>query len=159
MRKGNQMTKDEYWMSVALSLAKSAESIDEVPIGAVVVRDGKIISTGFNTRETLNKTNGHAELEAIATANKNLKSWRLVDCELYVTIEPCIMCAATLQQSRIKRVIYGSEDPKGGGVESIYAIGNDARLNHNFDVTKGVMRDECSRLLRDYFRRKRKKKE
>ena len=127
---------DEYWMNVALSLAKSAQSVDEVPIGAVIVKDGKLIASGFNTRETLHKVNGHAELEAIEAANRNLDSWRLVDCELFVTIEPCIMCAATIQQARFKRVIFGSEDPKGGGVVSLYALGNDTRLNHSFDVTR-----------------------
>ncbi len=150
------MNKDEYWMQVAISLARTAETMDEVPIGAVIVKDGKIISTGLNTRETLNKTFGHAEIEAIHSANNNLNSWRLVDCELYVTIEPCIMCAATLQQSRIKRVIYGADDVKGGGIESLYQIGRDDRLNHSFDVTKGIMKDECSQLLKDYFKKKRK---
>lgn len=149
------MNKDEYWMKVAVSLAKTAETLDEVPIGAVIVKDGKIVSTGLNTRETLKKTFGHAEIEAINTANSVLNSWRLVDCELYVTIEPCIMCAATLQQSRIRRVIYGADDIKGGGIESLYQIASDKRLNHTFDVTKGVMEEECSKLLKNYFKKKR----
>ena len=149
---------DNYWMKLALSLANSAKAIDEVPIGAIIVKENTLISAGFNTRETLKKLTGHAEIEAISRANKNLDSWRLNDCELYVTLEPCIMCAAALQQARIKRVIYGANDPKGGGLGSLYNINSDTRLNHNFEVTTGVLQEDCSNILKDYFRQKRKKK-
>ena len=143
-------------MEIALALAKAAESIDEVPIGAIIVKDGKVISTGFNTRETLNKTFGHAEIEAIKKANKVLQSWRLIDCELFVTIEPCIMCSATIQQARFKRVIFGAKDKKGGGLESLYRIAEDARLNHSFEVTSGVLEERCSDIMKSYFKNKRK---
>ena len=152
------MTKDEYWMGLALSLARSAKHIDEVPVGAVIVHQSGLVSTGFNLREKTQDPSAHAEMIAIRKASKILGSWRLGECSLYVTLEPCLMCAGAIYQSRFKKVVFGASDPKGGAMGSLYSIQEDERLNHRFEVSSGVLADECSNILSSFFRAKRKKK-
>lgn len=143
---------DIVFMQKALKLAHKAALRGEVPVGALVVSpDGEILATGENLRETLSTTLGHAELLALHRASKKIGNWRLTDCTLYVTLEPCVMCAGAIQQSRIGRVVYGAKDPKAGAVESLYTILSDSRLNHQVEVTSGVLADECSKVLTDFF--------
>ena len=154
----NHDKMDLHLMKLALKQAEISESIGEVPIGAIVVDGkGRIIAKSTNLREKLKSTLGHAELVAVHRACKKLDSWRLVDCTLYVTLEPCFMCAGALVQSRIKRVVYGAMDPKGGALHSLHTMGNDKRLNHSFDVTGGVCAEESSVMLKNFFRKKRLK--
>lgn len=143
-------------MQIALSLAKNAKLIDEVPIGAVIVKDNRIMGTGFNIKETRQNSCAHAEVIAIESACQNLKSWRLIDCELYVTLEPCIMCAGAIWQSRMNKVYYGTSDPKGGALGSLYEINKDLRLNHRFEVIPDILQKECSLILTEFFKSKRK---
>lgn len=145
----------EYWMSIALSLAETAATLQEVPVGALVVVDQKIISTGFNLRETLSDPTIHAEMIALKRASQNLARWRLQDCDLYVTLEPCLMCAGALYQSRIRKVYYGAPDPKGGATGTLYQVHVDNRLNHNFPVFGGVLAEDCAAILRTFFRQRR----
>ena len=148
---------DEKYMRLALKLAQQAEKMGEVPIGAVVVdKNGKLIAKATNLREKHKTTLGHAELVAIHRACKKLGSWRLAGCTLYVSLEPCFMCAGALVQSRISRVVFAAHDPKGGALKSLAELGNDQRLNHKFQVTSGVLAFECSVLLKDFFKKKRK---
>jgi len=142
-------------MRSALKLAEQAYENDEVPVGAVIVRDNRIIGRGFNQRQLLRDPTAHAELIAITAAAQAVNDWRLTDCTLYVTLEPCVMCAGAIVLSRLDRVIYGAADPKAGAVETLYALLSDARLNHQPDVLGGVLADECSRLLVDFFRKQR----
>lgn len=152
-------TADEAYMRLAIKQAELSKKIGEVPVGAVIVdKAGKVIAKGTNLRERETSTLGHAELVAIHRACKKLNSWRLIDCTLYVTLEPCFMCAGALLQSRISRVVFASHDPKGGALMTLAQLGNDSRLNHRFDVTSGVLADECSLLLKKFFKEKRKKK-
>lgn len=148
---------DEKFMRHAIRRAEAAEALGEVPIGAVIVKDGKIISSGKNMRET--KTNAllHAEITAIDRACKKLGAWRLCDCTLYVTLEPCPMCAGAIINSRIKRVVFGAYDKKAGAFGSVMDI-NSFPLNHKCEVRSGVLEDECASLLSDFFRELRKKK-
>lgn len=149
---------DKKFMRLAIRQARLSEKIGEVPVGAVIVdKNGKILASATNLREKQKTTLGHAELVAIHRACKKLGSWRLLDCTLYVTLEPCYMCAGALLQSRISRVVFASHDPKGGALETLAQIGNDSRLNHRFAVTAGVLADECSQLLKQFFKAKRKK--
>ena len=142
-------------MRRALSLAQSASDIDEVPVGALIVRDGQVIAEGFNQREKKFSVLSHAELEAIQIANQKLSSWRLIGCTLYVTLEPCLMCVGAIYQSRIDRVVFGAMDPKAGATGSLYNIHDDNRLNHKFQITSGVLESECGQILKDFFKRKR----
>jgi len=142
-------------MRRALSLAQSASDIDEVPVGALIVRDDQLIAEGFNQREKKFSVLSHAELEAIQVANRSLSSWRLTGCTLYVTLEPCLMCVGAIYQSRIERVVFGALDPKSGATGSLFNIQNDDRLNHRFQVTGGILAAECGQLLKDFFRKKR----
>ena len=148
--------QDIFYMRRALELAEVAKSLDEVPVGALIVREGKIIAEAYNLREKTQLATQHAELLVIESACQLLRSWRLLNCELYVTLEPCLMCAGALYQARISRVIYGCKDPKGGALGSLYSIHEDTRLNHNFAVTSEVLEIECSEILKTYFRMKRK---
>ncbi len=152
------LKQDMLWMELALSLAQTAYRKDEVPVGAVIIKNGQLISTGFNLREANHCATDHAEIRAIQKASQHLKSWRLVDCELYVTLEPCLMCAGALQQARIKRVVFAAHDPKAGALASLYQIQNDDRLNHRFEVTSGVLEEKSATLLKDFFRKKRASK-
>ncbi len=147
----------EYFLTEALRLAKKAGACDEVPIGAVVVKDSTIISEGFNRREQAQSATGHAEIMAIEAACHTLHSWRLADCDLYVSLEPCLMCAGALVQARIRAVYFGAWDPKGGALGSLYKIHEDVRLNHRFLVQGGICAEECGRLLSTFFQAKRKR--
>ena len=145
-------------MKQALREAHKALLIDEVPIGAVIVKEDKIIARGFNHRESRQDVTGHAELEAVRKANKKLKSWRLVDCDIYVTVEPCIMCSGALVQSRIKNIYYGAPDEKGGGLGSSINVLEAKNINHHPNVEGGILLEECSQIIKDYFKNKRKNK-
>ncbi len=145
-------------MKEALEEAKKAEAIEEVPIGAVIVKDDVIIGRGYNMKETLKDPTMHAEIIAIQAATKKIGSWRLTDCDMYVTIEPCVMCAGAISQARIKHLYVGSPDFKAGGVTSLYNILFDERLNHQVKVYCGIMREECSKIIKDFFKRLRKGK-
>lgn len=154
------MTEQEQWMREALAEGQKAEAIGEVPIGAVIVKDGTIIGRGYNTRETTNQATTHAEMLAIQEANRTLDNWRLEDCDLYVTVEPCPMCAGAVVLSRIRHVYYGTDDPKAGACDTLYHLTTDERLNHQSEVTAGVLRAECEKQMKDFFkalRAKRKK--
>lgn len=146
-------------MRMALELARRAGERDEVPVGALLVREGRILAQGYNLRETIHSPLGHAELITLQRASKKLGAWRLLDTTLYVTLEPCLMCAGALVQSRVARVVYGASDPKGGAAESLYRIFHDERLNHRVEVVGGVLAEESSQLLKEFFRRKRRKGE
>ncbi|WP_231739525.1 tRNA adenosine(34) deaminase TadA [Thalassoglobus polymorphus] len=141
----------EYWMMHAIDQAQRAFEQDEVPVGAVVVHEDRVIGEGYNQRESLNDPTAHAEMIAITQAAEELKSWRLLNCTLYVTLEPCPMCAGAIVQSRIPRLVYGTMDPKGGACNSLYQITDDARLNHRVNVTADVHQLECQTLLKEFF--------
>jgi len=148
----------ERYMEAAIKEAKKAAAIGEVPIGAVIVKAGQIISRAHNLREVTQKTSAHAEMLAIELANKALGSWRLEGCTLYVTLEPCSMCAGAIVQSRIPTVVYGANDPKGGCCGTIYNLLGEPRFNHESLVVSGVLADECGQLLSHFFRNLRKQK-
>ncbi len=150
-----QQEADTYFMGLALEQAKLAGQHDEVPIGAVVVYEGKVISTGYNRREIDNDPAGHAEFIALKMASEYLGVWRLSGCTVYVTLEPCLMCAGLMYQARIDRCVYGAADPKAGALGSLYSINADERLNHVFEVVSGVRSEECAELLKTFFREKR----
>lgn len=145
------MKSDETMMREALALAKQAQSLDEVPIGAAIFKDGKIVGEGFNTKETTNDPTKHAEINAIADAAKRLGRWRLHDCTLVVTLEPCPMCAGAIVNARLDRVVFGASDQKAGACRTLFKITDDPRLNHRCDVTGGVLEDECVELLQSFF--------
>jgi len=147
--------EDILFMRLALKEAGLAFLEGEVPVGAVVVKDGKVISSSHNLREISKDPSAHAEILAIRDATKISDSWRLTGLTLYVTKEPCIMCAGALVNSRITRLVYGCRDGKAGGVDSLYTILNDSRLNHQVEVVSGVLEDECAELLRDFFKERR----
>lgn len=144
-------------MQAALSLARAAALNDEVPVGAVIVKDHVIIGSGLNTREATTNVCAHAELMAVQEACHRLKSWRLDGCELFVTLEPCVMCAGALQQARIQKVTFAAFDPKGGALGSLYQVHQDTRLNHQFQVDAGICEQEAAQLLKSFFAAKRKK--
>ena len=139
------------YMKQAMKQAKKAYALAEVPIGCVIVREGKIIARGYNRRNTDKNTLAHAELTAIRKASKKTGDWRLEDCTLYVTLEPCPMCAGAIVQSRIKRVVYGAANPKAGCGGSVLNILDHAGFNHQVEVVSGVMAEECGALLSDFF--------
>ena len=146
---------DEHFMRRALELAREAGEAGEVPIGAVVVCQGEAIAEAGNRRERDNDPAGHAEFLAICQAARELERWRLPDCTVYVTLEPCIMCAGLMHQARIGRCVYGAADPKAGALGSLYAVHEDERLNHRFEAKSGVLADECTAVLREFFERRR----
>ena len=152
---------DRYYMQQALEEAKKAAALGEVPIGAVIVYKNEIIARAHNLRETTQNALTHAESMAIQEACKKIGSWRLEETTLYVTLEPCPMCAGAILQSRIPRVVYGARDIKAGCVDSLYRLLNDARFNHECEVTEGILGDECGQILTDFFKalRERKKQE
>jgi len=151
----NLLQPHDYWMRQALDQARAAFEKDEVPVGAVVVHEERVIAQAHNQRESLNDPTAHAEMIAITQAAEALKSWRLSDCTLYVTLEPCPMCAGAIVQSRLPTVIFGAADPKGGGCQSLYAITNDERLNHRSIVIGGVLEHESSTILSEFFQKQR----
>lgn len=142
---------DELWMSEALCEAQRAMARDEVPVGAVVVREGLVIARGYNRRETDCDPLAHAEVIALRAAARHLGSWRLSDCSLYVTLEPCAMCAGALVNSRVKRLVFGAFDPKAGFCGSLGNLVCDPRLNHRLEVRSGVLASEASQLLKSFF--------
>ena len=150
------MEKDIEFMKLALEQAKIAYKKDEVPIGAVIVCNDKVIAKGFNIREKRNDPTGHAEIVAIKKACKKRRSWRLEDCTIYVTVEPCSMCAGALLWTRIKRIVFGAFDAKGGALGSSYNLFVQKNLNHKAEITSGVLEEECSKLMKDFFKAKRK---
>jgi tRNA(adenine34) deaminase len=142
---------DGVFMGLALKQARIAASMGEVPIGAVVVSDGEVIASGYNRRETDADPSAHAEFTALVAASRRLGRWRLTGCTVYVTLEPCLMCAGLMQLARIDRCVYGAADPKGGALGTLYEVHRDERLNHSFEVTAGVCEQECSALLSGFF--------
>lgn len=146
---------DIHWMRLALSEAARAAMIDEVPVGSVVVLDGQVLGRGSNRRETDRDPTAHAEVLALRQAARAGSNWRLCDATLYVTQEPCPMCAGALVNARIKRLVYGCPNPKAGAVRTLYRVVDDGRLNHRVEVTEGVLADECGALLRRFFAAKR----
>ena len=144
------------YMEMALEEAKLAELEDEVPVGCVIVKDDKVIAKAHNLRETNHDPLGHAETLAIKKASEVLNDWQLVNCELYVTVEPCIMCAGAIIQSRISKVIYGASDLKGGAFGSSINVLDAQNINHRPEIVKGVLEKECVEIIKNYFRSKRK---
>ncbi|RNC96233.1 nucleoside deaminase [Lysinibacillus halotolerans] len=157
----NIFDKDRKFMEEAIVEAKKAAALGEVPIGAVIVYEDKIIGRAHNLRETSQNAVTHAELMAIQQACETIGSWRLEETTLYVTLEPCPMCAGAILQSRVPRVVYGARDMKAGCVDSLYRLLNDSRFNHECEVIEGILADECGQLLTNFFRaiRERKKEE
>ena len=143
------------WMRLALDEARAAAAEDEVPVGAIVVAGGRVIAAGHNQREQLNDPTAHAEMIALTQAAATLGSWRLEGCVLYVTLEPCPMCAGAILQARVPTVVWGTADPKADAVATLYRLFDDARLNHRVEHVGGVLADECGRILTDFFRGKR----
>ncbi len=165
----NKSMNDIDYMKLALEQARIAYSLGEVPIGALVVyqpfdkgtrkplADAKVISRAYNLRESTNNPAAHAEFLAIQKAAQKLNTWRLVDCTVYVTLEPCVMCAGLMHQSRIKRCVYAAYDKKAGALGTLYAVHEDKRLNHCFEVTSGVLEEESVCILKDFFKNRRAK--
>lgn len=147
--------KHEVWMRLALEQAEKAYARDEVPIGAVIVNNGQILATAYNEREKNQDPTAHAEIVAIRKAAEKVGHWRLIDAVLYVTLEPCPMCAGAIIQSRIRHLVYGASDPKGGAVDSVIKILKQNLWNHKVEVTAGVLEEECSAILKKYFQAKR----
>ncbi|MCX7794088.1 MAG: tRNA adenosine(34) deaminase TadA [Thermodesulfovibrionales bacterium] len=144
------------FIKFAIEEALKASEKEEVPVGAVIVLDGKVIARAHNQKESLPDATAHAELIAIKEACRKINNWRLEEATIYVTKEPCIMCAGAILNARIKRLVYGCDDPKGGAVKSLYNVLNDQRLNHQVEVIGGVMEEECKRILKDFFKKLRK---
>jgi tRNA(adenine34) deaminase len=145
----------EYYMRLALQEAERAFLEDEVPVGAVIVSNRRVVASAHNQREQLRDATAHAEIIAITQAAQSIGGWRLDECALYVTLEPCPMCAGAIIQARIPLVVYGAADPKAGAVESLYHLLDDSRLNHRADVLSGVMAQSCGEILTRFFRAKR----
>lgn len=148
----------QYWMREAIQEALKAEAIGEVPIGAIVVWQNQIIGRGYNLRETTFDATAHAELIAIRQASEKLGAWRLLDCTLYVTLEPCPMCAGAIVQARVPTVVYGTTDPKAGCAGTLMNLLQEPRFNHRTEVIDGIMQEECAALLTNFFRKLRSKK-
>ena len=153
-----ELTTDEYYMKEAIKQAKKAEKIMEVPIGCVIVYEDKIIGRGYNKRNLKKTTLAHAEIIAIAKAGKVIGDWRLEDCTMYITLEPCQMCAGAIVQARMKRVVIGSRNAKAGCAGSVLNLLQEERFNHQVELTEGVLEEECSALLSDFFKELRKVK-
>lgn len=149
------MNKDEGFMLEAIKEAKIAAGLDEIPVGAVLVVNGEIVARGHNERETKQDATAHAEVVAIREACKKLNRWRLTDATLYVTLEPCPMCAGAIFNARIGRVVYGAVDSKAGACESVFNITDNKYLNHQSEMTAGVLGEECAKLLKDFLLSKR----
>ena len=149
---------EDKFMKIALKEAKKAYEKLEVPVGAIIVKDGEIIAKAHNLKETKYDTTKHAEILAIQRASKKLKSWRLLDCEMYVTLEPCSMCSGAIINSRIKKVYIGALDEKTGAVGSVLNLLEDYKFNHKVEVEKGIMKEECEQILKDFFKMLRKTK-
>ena len=150
------MEKNEKFMREALKEAQKAYEKLEVPVGAVIVKDGKIIARAHNQKETKKDTTKHAEMLAIQKASKKLERWRLIDCEMYVTLEPCSMCAGAIINSRIKKIYIGTLDKKTGAAGSVFNLFEDYVFNHKVEIEKGILQKECEQILKDFFRELRK---
>jgi len=148
-------TLDEKFMLEALKEADKSAALDEVPVGAVIVKNNRVIARGHNLREKTNDPTSHAEIVAIRKACKKLNSWRLEDCTMYVTIEPCSMCAGTLLWTRIKRIVYGAKDPKGGAICSSFSLFQVKNINHHPEIKGGVLEELCSSKMTSFFKSKR----
>ncbi len=149
---------NEFYMNLALKEAARAAKIDEVPVGAVIVdKKNNVIGYGYNSPISSNDPTSHAEINAMRMASKVLKNYRLIDTNLYVTIEPCIMCMGAIIHARVKRVIFGAKDAKGGAVSSLYAMADDKRLNHNPKIISGICEDKAKKIIIDFFKNKRSK--
>ena len=146
---------DQSYMREALRMAEKARQADEVPVGAVVVREGKIIARAYNQVELLKDATAHAEMLALTQAEAAMNDWRLTDCDLYVTKEPCVMCAGAIVHTRIRRIIFGCADPRSGGAGGIINLLQHPALNHHCQITAGVLENECASILQDFFRNKR----
>ena len=146
------MNTDKQYMELAIKEAKKALGIGEVPIGAIVIYNGEIVGRGYNLKEELQDPTAHAEMIAIREAAQRLGSWRLSDCQLFVTLEPCPMCIGAMLQARIKRLVYGAADEKGGATGSLYNLADDERFNHQIEVKSGVLAEESSQMLKEFFR-------
>ena len=150
------MHDDLGWMNEALGLARQARAAGEVPIGCVIVGpEGQCLGEGFNRRIIDNDPSAHAEIVAMRQAGRALGDWRLEGCTLYVTLEPCAMCAGAMVNARVPRLVYGCDDPKAGAVRTLYRLCDDQRLNHRVDVASGVLAEECADLLREFFKAQR----
>jgi len=143
-------------MALAYTQAQAAFAADEVPVGAIITRDGQVLAAAHNGREQLRDPTAHAEMIAITQAAAALNSWRLEGCTLYVTLEPCPMCAGAILQARVETLVYGADDPKAGAVRSLFELLDDARLNHRTEVVAGVMAEPCGQILTDFFAAKRR---
>ena len=152
----NNMSIDEKYMLLALKEAEIAKSKNEVPVGAIIIKDGKVIAKAHNLRQTKKTTLGHAEIIAIEKACKKLDSWILEGCTIYVTVEPCIMCAGAILHSRITRVVYGTNEPKFGALGSVLDISKVEGFNHKMEITSGILKDECSLIMKEFFKSLRK---
>jgi tRNA(adenine34) deaminase len=150
------MLSHDHYMRLALAEAQAALDENEVPIGAVIVREGRVIGAGHNQRETLKDPTAHAEMIAITQAAAGQGDWRLEGCTLYVTLEPCPMCCGAILQARIPMVVYGAADPKAGAVDSLFRLLSDNRLSHRCQIVPGVLADECGRLLTEFFQAQRR---
>ena len=146
----------EHYMRLALAEAHAALELDEVPVGAVIVHDGRVIAAAHNQRESLRDPTAHAEMIAITQAAEALGDWRLEDCTMYVTLEPCPMCAGAVVQARVPTVVFGAHDPKAGACKTLFFIASDARLNHQAQIVSGILEPECANVLKEFFARKRK---
>ena len=149
------MSKDKHWMSEALRQARHAEAGQEVPVGAVVVHQGQIVGQGCNRSITDSDPSAHAEIIAMRAAARSFNNYRLLDTTLFVTLEPCVMCVGAMLHARIKRLVFGAYDPKTGAAGSVFDLVTDSRHNHAVEVTGGVLEQECSRLLKDFFQERR----
>jgi tRNA(adenine34) deaminase len=147
--------QDEEMMRRAIALAREARNLGEVPVGAVIARQGVVVAQAHNLRETLHDPTAHAERLALAWAGRAIGSWRLDECVLYATLEPCTMCAGAIVLSRIGRLVYGATDPKAGACESLYSLVTDPRLNHRALITPGVLAEECGEILTEFFQERR----
>jgi len=152
----NSLEKDQAFMSIALALAGQAAIAGEVPVGAIVVKDGEIIGRGSNAPIGSRDPSAHAEIQAMRNAAKNLGNYRLVDCTLYVTLEPCAMCAGAIQHARIARLVYGANDLKTGACGSVVDLMGEQKLNHHTQVISGILADECGKVLTNFFSERRK---
>ena len=153
-----QQELDQKWMNYALSLADKADELDEIPVGAVLVKDDQIIAQGWNLSIGNHDACGHAEIRVIREAGKQVQNYRLIDCTLYVTLEPCPMCAGALVHARIKRLVYGASDYKTGAAGSVFNLVRSEKLNHQLEVTAGVLSQLCATKISDFFKRRRKEK-
>jgi len=154
----SQQDEDQKWMVYALSLADKAESMGEIPVGAVIVKENKIIAEGWNLSIINHNACAHAEMMAIQSAGHNLQNYRLMDCTLYVTLEPCAMCAGALVHARVKRLVYGAGDYKTGAAGSVFNLVQSEQLNHQLEVTAGVFAEQCAAKISVFFKRRRKEK-